>query len=195
MKKIPKPLDWSAALLFAALTILFLLLFNTNDRFFAWVFERHQNMLSWYIRPLFLIPFCFFAYKRSWAGISITIFALFTSMFWFNKPEVVSEQAVRFLQFEKEWLLEPANSNKILLLLSVPASFILLGLAFWKRSLWMGLGVIVLMAAGKITWSLLNAGESGKAILIPALIGLLVCTGLILIGWWRKKKAQAGRPL
>ncbi|MBL0019136.1 MAG: hypothetical protein IPP17_22600 [Bacteroidetes bacterium] len=82
------------ALLFLALTAIFLVVSMTNAAFFDWVFERHHNPWSWYIRPLFLIPFCFFAYKRSWAGISATIFMLFTSMFWFNRPSEVSAQVM-----------------------------------------------------------------------------------------------------
>ena len=35
----------------------------------AWAWARHHNILSWYIRPLFLLPFCFFAYRRSLPGI------------------------------------------------------------------------------------------------------------------------------
>ena len=38
---------------------------GNNDEFTAWAWERHHNILSWYIRPLFLLPFCYFAYRRS----------------------------------------------------------------------------------------------------------------------------------
>jgi hypothetical protein len=129
------------------------------------------------------VPFCYFAYKKSWAGISITIFSLFTSMFWFSKPEVVSENVEMFLQFEKDWLYSPWNFQKILLIITVPVSFIALGLAFWKRSLLIGLGVVVLMATGKITWSIQNAGEAGKSIIIPAVVGLVICSILIYFGF------------
>lgn len=170
---------------FALLTIVFLVGSITNECFFNWVFERHQNQMSWYIRPIFLIPFCFFAYKHSWTGISLTILCLFTSMFWFSKPEIVSDQVKSFLQFEKDWLYLAWDYKKILLILSVPISFFALGLAFWKRSLWMGLGVVVLMATGKIIWSIENAGDSGKSIIIPAIIGLLLCFGFIYYGFRR----------
>lgn len=183
-----KKYDIGIALLFALLTVIFFVTAATNQPFFQWMFERHQNQLSWYIRPLFLIPFCYFAYKRSWAGISITIFCLFTSMFWFSKPEIVSEQVKSFLQFEKEWLFGPLNYKKLLLMLTVPISFAALGLAFWKRSLWMGLAVVVLMATGKIIWSIQNAGNSGKSILIPAIIGLVLCMALIYWGFKRLEK-------
>lgn len=180
--------DKKIAILFFALTILFIVVSMTNQTFFDWIFNRHHNQWSWYIRPVFLIPFCYFAYKHNWAGISVTIFCLFTSMFWFNKPEVVSNNVITFLQFEKDWLYGDWGYNKLLLIITVPVSFFALGLAFWKRSLLMGLGVVVLMATGKIGWSIYNAGEAGKSILIPAIVGLILCCVLILYGFKRLKK-------
>ncbi len=181
------------ALVFAALTIIFLVACMTNQAFFDWVFARHQNQWSWYIRPIFLIPFCFFAYKHSWAGISFTVFCLFTSMFWFNEPQKVSEQVKSFLQFEKDWLYGDWSLQKLLLILTVPLSFAALGLAFWKRSLLMGLGVVVLMATGKIAWSVQNAGEAGKSILLPAVIGLVLCLALIILGFKRLEKSNTSK--
>lgn len=171
--------------IFALLTALFIMLCITNANFLNWVFERHQNQLSWYIRPLFLIPFCFFAYQKNKLGIVITLFCLFTSMFWFPKPTVVSDEVLTFLQFEKEWLTGKWNVSKLLLLLAVPVSFILLGVAFWKRSLLLGIAVIALMATGKIIWSIHNAGDSGKSILLPATIGLIICSLLVYLGYRR----------
>jgi len=89
------------ALLFLALTIIFLVVSMTNQTFFDWVFDRHHNQWSWYVRPFFLIPFSFFSYKRNWAGISITVFCLFTSMFWFSRPEFVSDNVKTFLNLRK----------------------------------------------------------------------------------------------
>ena len=51
------------------------------NEFHSWARTRHHNPLSWYIRPLFLLPFCCFAYKRSMWGIALTLLALSTSMF------------------------------------------------------------------------------------------------------------------
>lgn len=109
-------------------------------------------------------------------------------MFWFNKPVIVSDDAKAFLQFEKEWLYSEWNFRKLLLILLVPASFIALGLAFWKRSLWIGLAVVFLMATSKIIWSILNAGESGGSIIVPAVIGLVICLGLIFYGFKQFEK-------
>ncbi|MEE1963923.1 hypothetical protein V1387_14605 [Allomuricauda taeanensis] len=182
--------DKTIAAVFAGLTILFIAVAMNSQSFFEWVFERHHNQLSWYVRPLFLIPFCYFAYKRSWTGVMATIFALFTSMFWFNEPEVVSEQVVGFLQYEKEWLTQSWKTRDVLMALTVPFSFFLLALAFWKRSLWMGLAVVILMATGKIFWSIQSAGESGKSIVVPAILGLALCFGLILYGFKRLEKKK-----
>ena len=182
--------DKIVALLFMTLTTIFVVLSMANQTFFDWVFDRHHNQWSWYLRPIFLLPFCFFAYKQSWTGISITIFCLFTSMFWFNKPEVVNDDVKIFLQFEKDWLYGPWNYKKVLLILTVPISFIALGLAFWKRSFLVGLGVVVLVSTGKIIWSIQNAGEAGKSIIIPAVVGLLICSGLIFYGFKRLEKKK-----
>ena len=176
------------AIVFFILTFLFIIISMTNEPFLYWTFERHHNLLSWYIRPLFLIPFCFFSYKRKWSGIAITIFCLFTSMFWFPKPDIVNNSVIEFLQFEREYLLGVWNVKKILLALLIPISFVLLGLAFWKRSIKLGIGVLILITIGKITWSILNAGESGKSILLPGIIGLVICSIFIFLKFKSFKK-------
>ena len=165
MKKFKQ--DQIVALIFFTLTILFIALSITNKPFFDWVFDRHHNQLSWYIRPLFLIPFCYFSYKQNWSGISITIFLLFTSMFWFPRPEEVSDGVKEFLQFEKDFLYGEWDIKKVMMVLTIPISFLALGLSFWKRSLIMGVCVVILMATGKVVWSIQNAGESGESILVP----------------------------
>lgn len=111
-------------------------------------------------------------------------------MFWFNKPGEVSEDVKAFLQFEKDWLLTDWNSNKLLLILTVPASLIALAFAFWKRNLPAGIAVVLIMALGKITWSHLSAGKSGQSILLPAIVGLIICIGLIYLGFKRLQKKQ-----
>ncbi|MDL2266343.1 hypothetical protein LJC57_09375 [Parabacteroides sp. OttesenSCG-928-G07] len=190
MKNFMLKYDKWIALVFAILTVLFIAVSVVNESFFEWTYARHQNMLSWYIRPIFLIPFCYFAYKRSWAGISVIIFCIFTSMFWFPQPAVVSESAVKFLEFEMEWLYEEWDLKKWLLAGTVPLSLFALGLTFWKRNLLMGIGVMVLIAAGKIMWSLYNAGESGKSILVPAILGLVTCIVIVYLGFRRIEKKK-----
>lgn len=184
-----KSMDKYLALVFAVLTIVFVVFALNNTAFFSWVFERHQNQLSWYIRPLFLIPFCYFAYKRSWSGIFGTIFFLMTSMFWFPKPEYVSPQAVEFLELEKQYLTGDWNFAKILTALLIPLSLGALAAAFWKRSLWLGLGVVAGMAILKGIWSLVVTGEAGKSTLGPVIVGILICV-LIYFGYRKMEKKK-----
>lgn len=66
---------------------------------------------------------------------------------------------------------------------TVPLSFFALGLAFWKHSLSLGLVVIVLIALGKMAWSVGYAGDSGKSIIVPAIVGLSACLGFIYLGF------------
>lgn len=182
--------DKHIAIIFSFLIILFFIVSFTNESYFNWIFTRHQNQLSWYVRPLFIIPFCYFSYKRSWAGLIGTVFLLLTSMFWFPKPDIVNEDVKQFLQYEKEWLSGHWTLSKILMVLFVPFSLSVLSLSFWKRSLWMGLAVIALIAVGKIFWSVTTAGESGRSIIVPAIIGLAICVGLILFGYYRLEKKK-----
>lgn len=180
-----KRYDKLFALVFGALTILLIVLAFTNRAFFDWAYERHQNQLSWYIRPLFLIPFCYFAYRRSWTGIMGTLFVLLTSMFWFPKPAVVNEQVKQFLEMEKEYLSGGWGMTKILISLLVPVSLTVLAAAFWKRNLWFGLSVMALIAVAKMIWSIAYGGEAGRSVLLPAVVGLVVCTGLIYLSYKR----------
>jgi hypothetical protein len=180
--------DKLLGIVFGVLTLAFLILAFTNESFFNWAYARHQNQLSWYIRPLFLLPFSYFAYKRSWAGIMATIFLMLTSMFWFPKPSIVGEQVKQFLDMEKQWLTGDWGASKILMALLVPISLIALGMALWKRSLLLGISVIVLIAVGKMVWSVLFAGEAGKSIFIPAILGLGICVGLVYFGFRRLER-------
>src|SRR4028118_1332318 len=78
----------SAGTLGLALVAMMVVAFTgSTGEFVAWAWERHHNVLSWYIRVLFLLPFCYFAYKRSLFGMVLTLVALATSMFWVPAPE------------------------------------------------------------------------------------------------------------
>lgn len=100
------------------------------------------------------------------------------------------EKVKGFLEFEKQWLYGEWDYKKNLLIATVPISFIALGLAFWKRSKLMGIAVVVLMATGKIIWSVYNAGDAGKSIVVPALTGLIICVLLIYFGFKKAKKVS-----
>jgi hypothetical protein len=153
--------------------------------FGAWAWARHHNILSWYIRPLFLIPFIFFAYRRSLWGIVATLVALATSMFWFPAPEQPAPSVIAFLEAEREYLFGPWNVWKVLLSSLVPLSLFALALAFWRRSFLWGLVVLNAIALIKTLWSFAVSGEGGgMAVLLPAVAGLLL-TDLLVVAAWR----------
>ena len=172
-----KKLDFIIGMLFALATVIFIVLFLTNDAFFNWAFERHHNILSWYIRPLFIIPMVIFAFKRSLTGIFASIFALFTSMFWFPAPTTNDPQVLEFLAFEMDYLKSTWTVPKIVISLAVPLFFFMLLTAAWKRNWKWLLGVIIGAAVLKFIWSIVFSGEAGMSILKPALLGLILCIG------------------
>ena len=184
--------DKGLSLLICLLSILLLAAAVLNRDFFQWAFARHQNQLSWYIRPLFLIPFCFFAYRRSLSGLSLTLFLLLTSMFWFPEPDTVSEQVKAFLAMEQEYLSGSWDIFKLLITLLVPLSLTALALAFWKRSLWLGISVLVFIAVAKMLWSVVFGGASGFAVIAPAVIGLILCVVLISLGFRKLERKRRG---
>mgnify|MGYP000480305581 FL=1 len=182
-------LDFALGLLFALGTLGFIALFLSNDTFFNWAFARHHNILSWYIRPLFIIPMVIFAFRKSWAGIFASVFALFTSMFWFPAPETSSPQVLEFLAFEMDYLQSPWTAPKILMSLAVPLFFVLLLIAAWKRNWKLLLGVIIGAAVLKAIWSITFSGEAGMSILKPAILGLIICIGAL--GYYFKKHKRS----
>jgi hypothetical protein len=64
--------------------------------------------------------------------------------------------------------------------LLVPASLAALALAFWKLSLFYGLAVINAIMLTKIAGSFYYGGDSGRALLPPALVGVAICDAVIL---------------
>jgi len=169
---------------------------GNTDEFAAWAWARHHNELSWYIRPLFLLPFCYFAYRRSLWGIVLTVLALVTSMFWFPAPERVDPRADEFLAVEKDYITGDWTLTKILLALLVPVSFAALAVAFWRRALVWGLTVINVMVLVTIVWGFYFGEESGGLTLLPsALVGLAVCDAVILYVVRRMRKRSSSKPL
>ena len=152
----------------------------STDEFVAWAWARHHNILSWYIRPLFFLPFCYFAYRRSLWGIVLTLIALATSMFWFPVPENPSSAVNEMLASEREYLTTDWTLWKVSIALLVPLTFAALGLAFWRRSLLWGLAVVNGAILFKIAWTFLFGTEAGAMSHLPAaVLGLVVCDALI----------------
>lgn len=156
--------------------------------FLEWAWERHHNVLSWYIRPLFILPYCWFAWRRSPAGILLTIAALLTSMFWFPKPEVVDTRVEAFLAMEKEYLTGAWDFGKVAWSLAVPLFFVLLAVAFWRHSWAFGFLVVNLAAAGKVAWSFAYGDADAWSLLPPALAGAAVCNAVLALAWPRARR-------
>jgi hypothetical protein len=165
---------------------------GTTEEFVGWAWERHHNVLSWYIRPLFFLPFCYFAYKRSLSGMILTLVALATSMFWFPAPERSDSMTLEFLAVEKEYLTGDWTTAKVLMALLVPISFAALGLVFWKRSIVYGLVLMNAIVLIKLAWSFYFGDASGGLTLLPsALAGLAVCDAVILYVVRRMRKRSS----
>ena len=170
---------------------------SSTGEFVAWAWGRHHNILSWYVRPLFLLPFCFFAYRRSLFGILLTLLALVTSMFWFPAPEHASPAVNEMLKAEEAYLTADWTLWKVLIALLIPLTFAALGLAFWRRSLAWGLAVVNAAILFKIAWTFLFSTEAGAMSPLPAaVLGLVVCDALILFVMRRiRARSSSERPL
>lgn len=146
----------------------------------AWAWARHHNPLSWYIRPLLLLPFCYFAWRRNSWGIAATVIALLTSMAWFPAPDMPDPLAVEFLARERDYLLGAWTPLKILFAVSIPAFLLGLAAAFWNRSWRLGLLIANLGGLTKVWWSFHFGGESGWTVVPAAIVGLIVLNGVVL---------------
>ena len=155
-----------------------------------WAFDRHANVLSWYIRPLFLLPLAWFAYRRSGWGIAATLVALATSIFWFPAPAQPDPQVLEFLEFERDWLTGNWDAQQILLSLLGPLSLGAFCLAFWKRSVVWGLVILNVMAVGKLLWGVVAGDGSGWAMTAPGLAGMVIGDVVFL---WVLRRLRARR--
>ncbi len=151
-----------------------------ND-FLSWVWARHHNELSWYVRPLFLLPFCLFAYRRSVWGIVVTLLVFPTSLFWFPAPENPSARVEGYLAWERQFLLEGSLVARVALVLLVVAFFVALATAFWKRSWLWGLAVINAGTLLKVIWSVAFGGVAGWASLAPSIFTLAITDAALLL--------------
>src|ERR671916_32655 len=118
---------------------------DTLQEFLAWIWARHHNELSWYVRPVFILPFCYFASRRSIWGILATLLLLPTSLFWFPAPAQPSPRVLEYLAWERAFLTGDHVVAKLVLLVLVIGFFVALAIAFLKRN-WL-YGLVVLNAA------------------------------------------------
>ncbi len=164
----------------------------------SWAWARHHNILSWYVRPLFLLPFCFFAWRRSWSGTVGTVLVLMTSIAWFPAPRTPDPAVVEMLRVEREYLLGEWTIGKVAIALLIPLVFVGIGAALWRRSLGWALVVINAAVLFKVAWTFFydSGGEGALAHLPTALVGLAVVDA-VLIGagvWLRRRTATATAP-
>jgi hypothetical protein len=158
-----------------------------------WAWARHQNELSWYVRPLFLLPLAWASWRRSVTGIVVTLVALVTSMAWFPVPAVVDPQVASFLAFEQEYLTGSWPLGKLLVSLLAPLMLAAYCAAFWWRSIVAGAVVLALIAVVKVTWGVVDGAGTGAAMIVPASVGLgLGLVGLGAAAWWSRSRHRTG---
>ncbi|MEV4177659.1 hypothetical protein [Nonomuraea sp. NPDC049709] len=166
------------------------------DALGTWAWDRHHNILSWYVRPLFLLPFCYFAYKRSLTGIVLTLVALTTSMAWFPAPHRPAPAVVDMLRAERDYLLGEWTAAKVAIALLVPLVFAALALALWRRSIGWALVVINGAVLFKIAWTFFFGDTQGAlAHLTPALAGLAAVNVAIVVAGRRLNRRRSAPAL
>jgi hypothetical protein len=150
-------------------------------------------MYSWYIRPVFILPFCYFAWRRSLTGIVVTLVATLTSIAWFPAPEAPSPDALRYLDVERRWL----SSGPLTLAtgLLVATSLWLLAAAFWQRQWLLGVLVLNLATFAKVAFSVVFGGNAGWAALAPSLVTLAVCNAAFFALYALRRSFHAKRWL
>ena len=162
-----------------------------ND-FLNWAWARHANPLSWYIRPLFILPFCYFAYRRSLWGMALTIVAVTSSMFWFPAPATPDPRAAAFLAVERQYVGGPWTLSRIVLTALVPIWFVALAWGVRRCSC---LGVATVIGSGtllKVGWSFYFGGESAWVIVPPVALGFVVCAGVPVYAYRRVRRVPGG---
>ncbi len=143
--------------------------------FLEWVWNRHHNVLSWYVRPLFIFPFCYFAYKRKLNYLLVVLLIFPTTLFWFPAPEEPSQKVLEYLSWEQEFLTQGIMWQKALMIFLVVVFLFLLALSFWKRSLLYGVVVLNIGTLLKVVWSIYFGGSVGHAAILPSVVTLAVC--------------------
>lgn len=157
-----------------------------------WIWNRHQNLFSWYSRPLFIIPACYYAYKRKIGFVIGFLVLLATSLFWFAPPVEVSETVSGYLDWERQVFFDSENKQPLVILsIAVIVFLYLLFYALWHRSFWVGLIVLNVGNLLKITVSVFYGGDAGMAAIVPTLSSIVVLN-LVALGIWKWRKNKQG---
>lgn len=155
----------------------------------AWVWDRHQNLFSWYSRPLFIIPAAYYAYRRKVWHVLGFMLLLATSLFWFAAPATTDPAIRDYLQWEADLFLSNESRLPLLaLILAVLIFLFLLFYAFWQRNPWFGLLVINVGTVLKIIVSLIFGESAGEAAIMPSLSSLLVINLLAYLLYRRRRR-------
>ena len=165
---------------------------DTLFDFLNWAWARHHNPLNWYIRPLFILPFCYFAYKKSARGMVLTVLAVTSSMFWFPAPATPDPTATTFLEVERRWITGPPTLGQVVLTALIPIWFIALAAAFRQRMWVAAASVIVVGTALKVAWSFYMGGASAWIIVPPVALGNAVVAGVLIYAYWRTRHQSVG---
>jgi hypothetical protein len=162
------------------------------SEFLNWAWARHHNPLSWYVRPLFLLPFCYFAYKKSTWGMGATVVAVSSSMFWFPAPATPDPAAATFLEVERQWITGPLTFAQVVLTALIPIWFIALAAAF-RRRMWMAAALVIAVGTAlKVAWSFSMGGASAWVIVPPVALGNAVVAGLLVYAYRRTRPQSVG---
>lgn len=177
---------YSAALLLLAL--------YRGESLGEWIWDRHQNQFSWYSRPLFLIPACYYAYRQRISLVVGFMVLLLCSLFWFAAPAQVPEHISGYLEWERQLFF--SNDSVLPLILLVAVVVIFLGglfYAFWRRSVWIGLLLINAGTLLKIVVSMVLGKEAGMAAIVPSLSSIAIIN-LVAFAILKFRRAEKSNP-
>lgn len=158
------------------------------NQLLEWAWARHHNQWSWYIRPLFILPFCYFAWRRSLSGVVLTVLGTLTSIAWFPAPETPSPEILRYLEVERRWLTSGPLTTAMVIL--VGAYLWLLAAAFWTRRWLYGLLVLNAATLSKVVFSVTFGGEAGWASLAPSIATLAICNAVFATLYVRLRRER-----
>ena len=112
-------------------------------------------------------------------------------MFWFPAPAEAHPRVLEFLAFEMEYLKGTWDAPKIIISLAIPLFFVMLLASAWQRNWKWLLGVVIGAAVLKVIWSVAYSGDAGLSVILPALVGLIVCVGILV--YFIKRSKPSGK--
>ena len=115
--------------------------------------------------------------------------ALTRSGEWTSYPDPRQSQNTQTAQ-SVAWLTSEWTPGKGLSAALALAGLAALCLVFWKRSLVYGLAVLTTLAVGKMVWGVVEGRGTGWAMLVPALTGLAICNGAVLVALRRLRASR-----